>query len=71
MKRSDAQKTRTSGCVVGTVFGDNIGGAGNANLPNAELRSSWLLILSRQINTMPSLYLEAGAIHGLYHASTR
>ena len=30
----------------------------------AELRTSWLYALTHKINTMPSLYLEAGAIHG-------
>jgi FdhD protein len=58
------KKTRTSGCAVGTVFGDMMEGLETLTLPNAELRSSWLYSLSRQINTMPSLYLEAGAIHG-------
>jgi len=33
-------------------------------LPQAELRTSWLYEMTRTINTMPSLYLEAGAIHG-------
>src|SRR5208282_4169139 len=33
-------------------------------LPEAELRTSWLYTLTRRINTTPSLYLEAGAIHG-------
>jgi FdhD protein len=33
-------------------------------LPPSELRTSWLYALAHQINTMPSLYLEAGAIHG-------
>jgi FdhD protein len=28
------------------------------------IRTSWLYALSRKINTTPSLYLEAGAIHG-------
>ena len=28
------------------------------------LRTSWIYALSRQINLTPSLYLEAGAIHG-------
>jgi FdhD protein len=28
------------------------------------LRTSWLYEMTRTINTMPSLYLEAGAIHG-------
>ncbi len=58
------KKTRTSGCAVGTVFGDMMEGLEGLTLPQAELRTSWLYALARQINTMPSLYLEAGAIHG-------
>ncbi len=58
------KKTRTSGCAVGTVFGDMMEGLEGLTLPNAPLRASWLYALSREINTMPSLYLEAGAIHG-------
>jgi FdhD protein len=59
-----ARKTRTSGCAVGTVFGDMMEGLQGLTLPQAELRSSWLYALSHQINRTPSLYLEAGAIHG-------
>ena len=33
-------------------------------MPGTELRTSWLYELTHQINTTPSLYLEAGAIHG-------
>jgi FdhD protein len=33
-------------------------------LPTAELRTSWLYALAKKINTRPSLYLAAGAIHG-------
>ncbi len=33
-------------------------------LPKAELRTSWLYRLTHAINLTPSLYLEAGAIHG-------
>ncbi|MGR3825281.1 MAG: formate dehydrogenase accessory sulfurtransferase FdhD [Salipiger marinus] len=58
------KKTRTSGCAVGTVFGDMMEGLEGLVLPQAELRASWLYALARQINTTPSLYLEAGAIHG-------
>ncbi|ETX15974.1 formate dehydrogenase [Roseivivax halodurans JCM 10272] len=58
------KKTRTSGCAVGTVFGDMIEGLAGVTLPQAELRTSWLYALSKEINTTPSLYLEAGAIHG-------
>ena len=58
------KKTRTSGCAVGTVFGDMMEGLQGLTLPAAEVRTSWLYALARQINTTPSLYLEAGAIHG-------
>ena len=58
------KKTRTSGCAVGTVFGDMMEGLEGVTLPEAELRTSWLYALSRRINTLPSLYLTAGAIHG-------
>ena len=58
------KKTRTSGCAVGTVFGDMMAGLDGVTLPPAELRTSWLYALARQINTLPSLYLTAGAIHG-------
>jgi len=58
------KKTRTSGCAVGTVFGDMMEALEGLELPAATLRASWLYALSKQINTVPSLYLEAGAIHG-------
>ncbi len=58
------KKTRTSGCAVGTVFGDMMEGLEGLRLPEAELRTSWLYALAAQINTTPSLYLSAGAIHG-------
>src|SRR5262249_32027355 len=32
--------------------------------PEAILKTSWLYALTRKINTVPSLYLAAGAIHG-------
>jgi FdhD protein len=58
------KKTRTSGCAVGTVFGDVMEQLEGVTLPAAELRTSWLYALAKKINTRPSLYLEAGAIHG-------
>lgn len=58
------KKTRTSGCAVGTVFGDMMEGLEGLTLPEAQVRTSWLYALARQINTLPSLYLTAGAIHG-------
>lgn len=58
------KKTRTSGCAVGTVFGDMMEGLQGVSLPEGRVRTSWLYELARKINTTPSLYLEAGAIHG-------
>lgn len=58
------RKTRTSGCAVGTVFGDMMEGLEGVTLPATQVRSSWLYTLSAKINRTPSLYLEAGAIHG-------
>ncbi len=58
------KKVQTSGCAQGTVFGDLMEALENVSLPPAELRTSWLYTLTHKINTTPSLYLEAGAIHG-------
>jgi len=58
------KKVQTSGCAQGTVFGDLMEALENVTLPAAELRTSWLYALTQKINTTPSLYLEAGAIHG-------
>jgi FdhD protein len=58
------KKVQTSGCAQGTVFGDLMEVIENAKLPAAELHTSWLYTLTNKINTTPSLYLGAGAIHG-------
>jgi len=58
------KKTRTSGCAVGTVFGDMMEGLEGLTLPAAQVRTSWLYALADRINRTPSLYLDAGAIHG-------
>jgi FdhD protein len=58
------KKVQTSGCAQGTVFGDLMEVIETARLPDARLHTSWLYALTRKINTTPSLYLEAGAIHG-------
>jgi len=58
------KKTRTSGCAVGTVFGDMMEGLAGVTLPELQVRTSDLYALSAKINRTPSLYLEAGAIHG-------
>jgi FdhD protein len=59
------KKIRTSGCAQGTVFGDLMEKFDEIALPrDAVLKTSWLYTLAKKINTCPSLYLEAGAIHG-------
>ena len=65
------KKTLTSGCAQGTVFGDVMEKFDGSQLSSdAVIKTSWLYALTKQINTVPSLYLEAGAIHGcaLYEA---
>jgi len=60
-----AKQTRTSGCALGTVFGDIMETFEDRVLdPAARVHTSWLYALTKSINTTPSLYLEAGAIHG-------
>ena len=59
------KKTITSGCAQGTVFGDLMDKLSSISLSSSDrLRTSWLYELSKKINNTPSLYLEAGAIHG-------
>lgn len=59
------KKTLTSGCAQGTVFGDVLEKFVDVVLPKGTIiKASWLYALTKQINTVPSLYLEAGAIHG-------
>lgn len=57
------KKTRTSGCAVGTVFGDIMEGLDAVSLPAVSVQTSWFYELSKQINQTPSLYLKAGAVH--------
>lgn len=59
------KKVQTSGCAQGTVFGDLMEDIDTITLNrNARLKTSWLYQLTKKINTAPSLYLTAGAIHG-------
>jgi FdhD protein len=58
------KRTLTSGCAQGTSFGDLMEALETVVLPPSELRTSWLYQMTQTINTTPSLYLEAGAIHG-------
>jgi FdhD protein len=59
------KRTQTSGCAQGTIFGDLMEEFDRVKLnPRARLKTSDLYALTRKINTEPSLYLKAGAIHG-------
>ena len=59
------RRTLTSGCAQGTAFGDVMEKFDETVLPpDAIVRTSWIYGLARAINTQPSIYLRAGAIHG-------
>ena len=59
------KKVQTSGCAQGTVFGDLMESFDTIELSqDARIKTSWLYELTKKINTEPSLYLKAGAIHG-------
>jgi FdhD protein len=59
------KKTLTSGCAQGTVFGDLMEKFDKVQLSrDLTLKTSELYTLIKKINMAPSLYLEAGAIHG-------
>ncbi len=59
------KKTLTSGCAQGTVFGDVMEKFEDVSLPSdTVIKTSWLYTLMKKVNTEPSLYLKAGAIHG-------
>ena len=59
------KRIQTSGCAQGTVFGDLMEEFDKVALSqSARVNTSWLYRLTKKINTQPSLYLKAGAIHG-------
>lgn len=59
------KKTLTSGCAQGTVFGDVMEKFEDVTLSEqAHIETGWMYRLLHLVNTIPSLYLEAGAIHG-------
>ena len=59
------KKVRTSGCAVGTVYGDIMDDFSSVNLDKkTKIKTSWIYTISKKVNTRPSLYLKAGALHG-------
>ncbi|MBT3938422.1 MAG: formate dehydrogenase accessory sulfurtransferase FdhD [Pelagibacterales bacterium] len=58
------KKIRTSGCAVGTMFADVMDIFDKIVLNNkVKFHTKWLIGLLKKVNTQPSLYLKAGAIH--------
>jgi len=59
------KKIRTSGCAVGTVYGDIMNDFSSINLSKTtKIKTSWIYSISKKVNNRPSLYLKAGALHG-------
>jgi len=59
------KKIRTSGCAVGTVYGDIMNDFSSINLnTTTKIKTSWIYAISKKVNNRPSLYLKAGALHG-------
>lgn len=64
------KRTVTSGCAQGTMFGSLMDGLEGKKLPvGQKLMLSEFYRLLKAITQTPSLYLEAGAIHGCVLAS--
>ena len=59
------KKITTSGCALGTIFGDIYDDIKKTNIKSKKkIKHSWIYDISKKINLTPSLYLEAGAVHG-------
>ncbi len=64
-QKTQARKIRTSGCAQGTIFDNIIDEIKGRVIENdGKIHQSWLLDLQKTINLQPSLYLQAGAVHG-------
>ena len=59
------KKITTSGCAVGTVFGDIYDEIKKTYLKSKnKIKHPWIYEISKKINITTSLYLKAGAVHG-------
>ena len=59
------KKIITSGCAQGTVFGNIYEEIEKIKITSKIIiRHKWIYEISKKINQIPSLYLEAGAVHG-------
>ena len=59
------KKITTSGCAQGTIFGDIYEEIQKIKINSRiKIAPEWIYEISKKINLTPSLYLEAGAVHG-------
>ncbi|MBT1445051.1 formate dehydrogenase accessory sulfurtransferase FdhD [Shewanella sp. JM162201] len=59
-----SEKTVTTGCGQGTVYGDLMAGLDEIRLPTPSLKQSTLYSLLANINDYNDTYKNAGAVHG-------
>ena len=59
------KKITTSGCALGAIFGDIYDDIKKTNIKSKKkLNTLGSMIFQKKFNLTPSLYLEAGAVHG-------
>jgi FdhD protein len=59
------KKITTSGCAQGTIFGNIYDEIKKIYLKSKiVIKHEWIYEISKKVNLTPSLYLEAGAVHG-------
>ena len=59
------KKVTTSGCAQGTIFGNIYEEIQKIRINSPiKIKHEWIYDLSKKINLTPSLYLQAGAVHG-------
>ena len=59
------KKITTSGCAQGTIFGNMYEEIKKIKISSKiTIKHEWIYEISKKINLTPSLYLEAGAVHG-------
>jgi FdhD protein len=64
-EQKNIKRIKTSGCALGTIFGDMFNKLTPIPKTNkTQFKLSHIRQLVKEINMTPSLYLEAGAIHG-------
>ncbi|QLE83747.1 formate dehydrogenase accessory sulfurtransferase FdhD [Shewanella sp. Scap07] len=59
-----SEKTVTTGCGQGTVYGGFMDGLDEINLPQPQLKQSMIYRLLKNINEYNETYKNAGAVHG-------